>query len=33
MEITLHIPDELADLLGTSGDIERPALDAFALAE
>ena len=33
MDITLHIPDELADLLGTTGDIERRALEAFALAE
>jgi hypothetical protein len=33
MEITLHIPDELADLLDSTGDIERRALEAFALAE
>jgi hypothetical protein len=33
MEITLHIPDELADLLDTTGDIERRALEALALAE
>jgi hypothetical protein len=33
VEITLHIPDELADLLDTTGDIERRALEAFALAE
>jgi hypothetical protein len=33
MEITLHIPDELAHLLGTTGDIERRALEAFALAK
>jgi hypothetical protein len=33
MEITLHIPDELAQLLGETGDIERRALEAFALAE
>ena len=33
MEITLHIPDELAQLLGRAGDIERRVLEAFALAE
>jgi hypothetical protein len=33
MEITLHIPDELAQLLGRAGDIERRALEALALAE
>jgi hypothetical protein len=33
MEITLHIPDEIAQLLGTTGDIERRALEAFAMAE
>jgi hypothetical protein len=29
MEITLHIPDERAQLLGRAGDIERRALEAF----
>ena len=33
MEITLTIPDELARLLGSTGEIERRALEAFALAE
>jgi hypothetical protein len=33
MEITFTIPDELARLLGTTGDIERRALEALVLAE
>ncbi len=33
MEITLHIPDELARLLGSRGQIERRALEALALEE
>jgi hypothetical protein len=33
MEITLHIPDELARLLGSIGEIERRALEALALEE
>ena len=33
MEITLHIPDELARLLGGTGEIERRALEALALEE
>jgi len=33
MEITLHIPDELARLLGSTGEIERRALEALALEE
>ena len=33
MEITLHIPDELARLLGNTGEIERRALEALALEE
>jgi Uncharacterised protein family (UPF0175) len=33
MEITLHIPDELARLLGSTGQIERRALEALALEE
>jgi hypothetical protein len=33
MEITLNIPDELARLIGTAGDIERRALEALALEE
>lgn len=31
MEITLTIPDTLAQLIGSSGDIERRALEALAL--
>jgi len=33
MEITLRIPDELARLLGRTGDIERRALETLALDE
>jgi Uncharacterised protein family (UPF0175) len=33
MEITLQIPDELARLLGGTGEIERRALEALALGE
>jgi len=33
MEITLHIPDEFALLLGSTGEIERRALEALALEE
>lgn len=33
MEITLHIPDELARLLGGTTEIERRALEALALEE
>ena len=33
MEITLNIPDELARLLGSSGDMERRALEALVLEE
>jgi hypothetical protein len=33
MEITLTIPDELARMIGTAGDIERRALEALALVE
>jgi hypothetical protein len=33
MEIILHIPDELARLLGSTGGIERRALEALALEE
>ena len=33
MDITLRIPDELARLLGNTGDIERRALEALALEE
>jgi hypothetical protein len=33
MEIILQIPDELARLLGSTGEIERRALEAFALEE
>lgn len=31
MDITLTIPDELARLIGSAGDIERRALEALAL--
>jgi hypothetical protein len=33
MEITLTIPDELARRIGNVSEIERRALEAFALAE
>ena len=33
MEITLHIPDELARLLDGTGEIERRALEVLALEE
>ena len=33
MEITLRIPDELARLIGSTGDIERRALEGLALEE
>lgn len=33
MEITLTIPDALARLIGTTGEIERRALEALALDE
>jgi hypothetical protein len=33
MEIILHIPDELAARLATTGDLERRALEALALEE
>ena len=33
MEVTLRIPDELARLLGKTGDIERRALETLALDE
>jgi len=33
MEITLRIPDELARLLGNTGEIERRTLEALALEE
>ena len=33
MEITLQIPDELARLFGSTGEIERRALEALAHAE
>jgi hypothetical protein len=33
MEITLRIPDDFAPLIGTTGDIERRALEALALYE
>jgi len=33
MEITVRIPDDLADRLGTAGELERRALEALALEE
>jgi hypothetical protein len=33
MDITVHIPDDLARRLGTAGEVERRALEALALAE
>ena len=33
MEITLHIPDDLAARLGSTGELERRALEALALDE
>ena len=33
MEVTVHIPDDLAQRLGTAGEIERRALEALALEE
>ena len=33
MEISLHIPDDLAARLGTAGEVERRALEALALEE
>lgn len=33
MEITLHIPDELARLIGAGGDVERRVLETLALDE
>jgi hypothetical protein len=31
MEVTLHIPDEIAKRLAAGGDVSRRALEAFAL--
>jgi hypothetical protein len=31
MEITLHIPDEVAQRLAVTGDVSRRALEALAL--
>ena len=33
MDITVHIPDDLAARLGTAGDLERRVLEALALEE
>jgi hypothetical protein len=33
MDVTVHIPDDLARRLGTAGEIERRALEALALEE
>jgi hypothetical protein len=31
MEVTIHVPDELAQRLSTAGDVSRQILEAFAL--
>ena len=33
MEVTVHIPDDLAGRLGAEGDLSRRALEALALEE
>jgi len=33
MDVTVHIPDDLASRLGTAGEVERRALEALALEE
>ena len=33
MDVTVHIPDDLAQRLGTAGEVERRALEALALEE
>ena len=33
MDITIHIPDDLATRLGTSGDLPRRVLEALAVEE
>jgi hypothetical protein len=33
MDVTVRIPDELAQRLGTAGELERRALEALALEE
>jgi len=33
MDVTVHIPDDLARRLGTVGELERRALEALALEE
>lgn len=33
MDVTVHIPDDLADRLGASGDLSRRALEGLALEE
>ena len=33
MDVTVHIPDDLARRLGTAGEVERRALEALALEE
>ena len=33
MDVTVHIPDDLAARLGTKGDLSRRALEALALEE
>ena len=33
MDVTIHIPDDLATRLGTAGDLPRRALEALAVEE
>jgi hypothetical protein len=33
MDVTIHIPDDLATQLGTAGDLPRRALEALAVEE
>ena len=33
MDVTFHVPDELADSVAAAGDLPRRALEAFALEE
>ena len=33
MDVKVHIPDDLAQRLGTAGEVERRALEALALEE
>jgi hypothetical protein len=33
MDVTIHIPDDFANRLGTAGDLPRRALEALAIEE